>query len=172
MVVMDLVIRNGTVATASGGAVLDVGVEGGQIVQLGGTMSAKQEIDAEGMFVLPGGVDPHVHLTPPRTGPGLDSWADNFEIGTRAALAGGVTTVGNMSFPRKGEQMSEGLKRDVEDGNNNSLTDFFHHPVLLDPDPEALEEIPELAMAGHPSVKIFLSFKLSLIHISEPTRPY
>ena len=159
MVVMDLVIKHGTVATASGGAVLDVGVDGGQIVQLGGTMSARQEIDAEGMFVLPGGVDPHVHLTPPRTGPGLDSWADNFEIGTRAALAGGVTTVGNMSFPRKGELMSEGLNRDVEDGRNNSLTDFFHHPVLLDPDPEALEEIPELAMAGHPSVKIFLSFK-------------
>ena len=65
MVVMDLVIKHGTVATASGGAVLDVGVDGGQIVQLGGTMSAKQEIDAEGMFVLPGGVDPHVHLTPP-----------------------------------------------------------------------------------------------------------
>ncbi|MDP6900753.1 MAG: hypothetical protein QGF99_02050, partial [Acidimicrobiales bacterium] len=39
MVVMDLVIKHGTVATASGGAVLDVGVDGGQIVQLGGTMS-------------------------------------------------------------------------------------------------------------------------------------
>ncbi len=159
MVCMDLVIKHGTVATASGGAVLDVGVQDGRIVQLGGNMSAPQEIDAEGMFVLPGGVDPHVHLTPPRTGPGLDSWSDNFEIGTRAALAGGVTTVGNMSFPRKGETMSQGLDRDIEDSNNNSLTDFFHHPVLLDPDAAALDEIPDLAAAGHPSIKIFLSFK-------------
>ena len=159
MVDMDLVIKHGTVATASGGAVLDVGIEDGQIVQMGGVMSAAQEIDAEGMFVLPGGVDPHVHLTPPRTGPGLESWADNFEIGTRAALAGGVTTVGNMSFPRKGEKMSQGLERDVEDSNSTSLTDFFHHPVLLDPDPDSLEEIPELAASGHPSIKIFLSFK-------------
>ena len=46
---MDLVIKNGTVATASGGAVLDVGVDGGQIVHLGGSMAAKQEIVAEGM---------------------------------------------------------------------------------------------------------------------------
>jgi len=156
---MDLVIRHGTVATASGGAVLNVGIEGGKIVQLGGNMSAAQEINAEGMFVLPGGVDPHVHLTPPRTGPGLESWADNFEIGTRAALAGGVTTVGNMSFPRKGEKMSQGLERDVEESNKTSLADFFHHPVLLDPDPESLEEISVLAGSGFPSIKIFLSFK-------------
>jgi len=159
MVDMDLVIKRGTVATASGGAVLDVGIQDGQIVQMGGVMSTAHEIDAEGMFVLPGGVDPHVHLTPPRTGPGLESWADNFEIGTRAALAGGVTTVGNMSFPRKGEKMSQGLERDVEDSNSTSLTDFFHHPVLLDPDPDSLKEIPELAASGHPSIKIFLSFK-------------
>ena len=159
MVTMDLVIKNGTVATGSGAAVIDVGIEDGQIAQLGGTMRASQSIDAEGMFVLPGGVDPHVHLTPPRTGPGENSWADNFEIGTRAALAGGVTTVGNMSFPRKGESMSEGLQRDIEDAQTQSLADFFHHPVLLDPDEEALEEIPDLAAQGHPSVKIFLSFK-------------
>ena len=159
MVTMDLVIKNGTVATGSGAAVIDVGIEDGQIAQLGGTMRASQSIDAEGMFVLPGGVDPHVHLTPPRTGPGENSWADNFEIGTRAALAGGVTTVGNMSFPRKGESMSEGLQRDIEDAQTQSLADFFQHPVLLDPDQEALEEIPDLAAQGHPSVKIFLSFK-------------
>ena len=159
MVTMDLVIKNGTVATGSGAAVIDVGIEDGQIAQLGGTMRASQSIDAEGMFVLPGGVDPHVHLTPPRTGPGENSWADNFEIGTRAALAGGVTTVGNMSFPRKGESMSEGLQRDIEDAQTQSIADFFHHPVLLDPDQEALEEIPDLAAQGRPSVKIFLSFK-------------
>ena len=144
---MDLIIKRGTVATGSGAAVIDVGIEDGRIVQLGGTMTGSQQIDAEGMFVLPGGVDPHVHLTPPRTGPGENSWADDFEIGTRAALAGGVTTVGNMSFPRKGEQMGEGLRRDIEDGRMNSLTDFFHHPVLLDPDEDALKELPELAVA-------------------------
>ena len=64
-----------------------------------------------------------------------------------------------MSFPRKGEQMAEGLRRDIADAQANSMVDFFQHPVLLDPDETAMNEIPELAASGHPSVKIFLSFK-------------
>ena len=156
---MDLVIRGGTVAVDGGPIVTDVGIEGERIAQLGGTMSAPREIDATGKFVLPGGVDPHVHLSPPRTGPGENSWTDDFEIGTRAALAGGVTTVGNMSFPRKGEQMAEGLARDIADAQENAICDFFQHPVLLDPDDEGIGQIAELAAQGHPSVKIFLSFK-------------
>ena len=125
MICMDLVIKHGTVATASGATVTDIGIDGGRIVQLGGVISASREINAEGMFVLPGGVDAHVHLSPPRTGPGINSWTDDFEIGSRAALAGGVTTVGNMSFPRKGEQMAEGLRRDIADAQANSMVDFF-----------------------------------------------
>lgn len=156
---MDLVIKGGTVATGGGAMVTDVGITDGRIVQLGGTMSATTEIDATDRFVLPGGVDPHVHLSPPVTGPGEHSWTDDFEIGTRAALAGGVTTVGNMSFPRKGEQMMEGLERDLADADANSLSDYFQHPVLLEPDEEGIEQIALLAAAGHPSVKIFLSFR-------------
>ena len=112
---MDLVIKGGTVAIDGGPIMTDVGVADGRIVQLGGVMSADVEIDARDKFVLPGGIDPHVHLTPPVTGPGVDSWADDFEVGTRAALAGGVTTVGNMSFARKGEQMIAGMERDMAD---------------------------------------------------------
>ena len=156
---MDLVIRGGTVASSDGGVVMDVGISEGRIVQLGGAMSASEEIDASGRFVLPGGIDPHVHLSPPHTGPGEHSWTDDFEIGTRAALAGGVTTIGNMSFPRKGEQMIEGLERDNADAAAHSLADYFQHPVLLDPDETGIAQLAELAASDHPSVKIFLSFK-------------
>ncbi|MFT7599057.1 MAG: dihydropyrimidinase [Acidimicrobiales bacterium] len=156
---MDLVIKGGTVATGSGAVITDVGVSDGLIVQLGGTMSAATMIDATGRYVLPGGVDPHVHLSPPHTGPGEHSWTDDFEIGSKAALAGGVTTIGNMSFPRKGEQMIEGMERDLADADANSLADYFQHPVLLDPDETGVEQIAQLTAMGHPSVKIFLSFK-------------
>ncbi len=156
---MDLVIRGGTVMAGDGPVVTDVGVEDGRIVQLGGVMSAPDEVDAVGRFVLPGGVDPHVHLTDPRTGPGIHSWADDFEVGTRAALAGGVTTVGNMSFCRSGEQMRDGLERDNAAAEALSVTDYFQHPVLLDPDDEGIRQIGELAAEGFPSVKIFLSFQ-------------
>ena len=69
---MDIVIRNGTVATPAGPVVTDVGIAEGAIVQLGGEMSGGESIDASGRFVLPGGIDAHVHLTPPGTEPG--SW--------------------------------------------------------------------------------------------------
>ena len=156
---MDLVIRNGLVVLAGEATATNVGIADGKISQIGGAMIGAQEIDATEKFVLPGGVDPHVHLSPPRTGPGVNSWTDDFEIGSRAALAGGVTTVGNMSFPRKGEQMAEGLERDMRDAAANSMVDFFQHPVLLDPDAEGIEQISQLAASGHPSVKMFLSFK-------------
>ncbi|MEM8923232.1 MAG: amidohydrolase family protein [Actinomycetota bacterium] len=155
----DLVIRNGTVVTPGVEAVLDVGIADGRVVQLGGPMTAAEEIDASGRYVLPGGIDAHVHLTPPGTEPGSWRWVDDFETGTRAAAAGGITCVGNMSFPRKGEQMADGLARDVADAEANAIVDWFQHPVLLTPDDEGVAQIEELAEAGHPSVKVFLSFR-------------
>jgi len=65
---LDLVIRGGTVVTGGIESVLDVGVAGERIVQLGGPMSGAEEIDATDRYVLPGGIDAHVHLTAPGSG--------------------------------------------------------------------------------------------------------
>ena len=109
---MDLIVRGGTVVTVGGRAEVDVGITGAKITQLGGTMSAPTELDASGLYVTPGGVDPHVHLTPPTRSAAGWRWADDFESGTRAALAGGVTTVGNISFPERGETLADAIARD------------------------------------------------------------
>lgn len=164
---MDMVIRGGTVVTSTSAAVMDVGIEDGKVKQLGGAMTGAEEIDASGRYVLPGGVDAHVHLTAPGTGPDSWRWVDDFTDGTKAAAAGGVTTVGNMSFPRKGETMHEGLERDLADAAENAIVDHFQHPVLLEPTPEGIAEIEHLAAAGHPSVKIFLSFRRFDRHVDE-----
>ena len=156
---MDLVIRGGTVVSAGTEAVTDIGVEDGRIVQLGGSMDAASTIDATGKVITPGGIDQHVHLTPPATGAAAWEWVDDFESGTRAALAGGVTTVGNISFPHRDETMAVAVQRDIEVANQLSLTDFIIHPVLMSPDTANLDEIQTLAEAGHTSVKIFLSFR-------------
>ncbi len=60
---LDLVLRGGTVCTASQSARADVGILDGVIVQLGGDMQAERELDATGKLLLPGGVDAHVHLS-------------------------------------------------------------------------------------------------------------
>ncbi len=154
----DLVIRNGRVVTGGSEFVADIGIAGTQIAQLGGSMTGVEEIDATDRWVLPGGIDAHVHLTAPGTGPDSWRWVDDFEVGTRAAAAGGVTTVGNMSFPRQGEQMRDGLARDIADAEASAIVDWFQHPVLLTPDEAGIAQVSELAAEGHPSIKIFLSF--------------
>lgn len=155
---MDLIVRGGTVVTVGGRSLMDVGITGGKIAQLGGAMSAPRELDAAGLYVTPGGVDPHVHLTPPTRSAAGWRWADDFESGTRAALAGGVTTVGNISFPERGETLADAVARDDAEAAELSLADYFLHPVLMEPDEANLASIVPLHEQGHTSIKIFLSF--------------
>jgi len=164
---MDLLIRGGTVVTVGSRAQVDVGIHGGQVVQLGGDMSAEREIDATGHFVLPGGVDPHVHLTPPTRRADGWKWSDDFESGTRAALAGGITTVGNMSFPERDETMANAIARDDAEAERLALTDYFFHPVLMYPSKDNLAAIAPLHVEGHTSIKFFLSFRSFDRHVSE-----
>lgn len=154
---MDLVIRNGLVVTEGGAGVTDIGVADGRIVQLGGTVDGDHQLDAAGLIVTPGGVDPHTHLTMPVREPGAWGWCDDFESGTRAALAGGVTTVGNMSFPQAGS-VADGLSLDLAEARRLALCDYFMHPILIEASADNLAAIARLHDEGHTSVKFFLSF--------------
>ena len=155
---MDLVVRNAGVVTAAGRGLTDIGILNGRVRQMGGPMSANREIDAQGKIVTPGGVDAHVHLAPPSRVATDVKWSDDFESGSVAAAAGGVTTVGNMSFPERDETISEGVYRDVAEAERQSLIDFFMHPVLLRPTEENLTRIKPLHDAGHTSLKFFMSY--------------
>ncbi|MCP3855225.1 MAG: amidohydrolase family protein [Actinomycetia bacterium] len=157
-VVHDLVIRGGTVVTGGGTHETDIWVRDGVIDQLGGSGRAGREIDATSRWVLPGGIDPHVHLTPPSSREGGWTWVDDFRSGTEAALAGGVTTVGNITFPDPGSDMRTALERDEAVAAELSLCDTFLHPVLLDADDTNLDQIAGLQSDGYTSLKIFLSF--------------
>src|SRR4051794_36105889 len=153
---VDLVIRGGTVITASSRFQTDVGVRGGQIVQLGGAMTGANEIDATGKFVLPGGIDMHVHLTGVVVEGQTFNWADDFNTGTRAAAAGGITTVGNITFPHPGESLLATIDRTVAEVSPLAVVDYALHPVVLDPSDNARSELAELVARGHTSIKIFM----------------
>ncbi len=152
MTTLDLVIRGGTIATSSARFVADLGIEKGKICRIGGPISAERTIDASGKLVLPGGIDPHVHLSK------TDLWEnaiDDFESGTIAAAAGGITTVGNMTDPNRGEDLIDSVNRVGEDAKRNALVDFTQHPVLLDPSSNNISNFPKLVEAGITSIKIF-----------------
>lgn len=155
---LDLVIRHGLVVTAGATAAADVGIVGGVIAQIGGEMHATQEIDARGMLLLPGGIDAHVHLSsPPERVPQPFEWVDDFTSGSAAALAGGITTLGNMTFLTPGETPLAGLRRETALAQAQTITDLFLHPVLGETSPEVLDEIPHLLDAGCNTIKFFMS---------------
>jgi allantoinase len=91
----DLVLRHGTVVTGAGVFEHDVGVRDGRVVGLGpwgaDRYAADDELDLTGRYVVPGGIDPHVHL-----GDQGQSDSEDFESGTRSCAAGGLTTVIDM----------------------------------------------------------------------------
>jgi dihydropyrimidinase len=173
---MDLAIRGGEIVTAGSRFRGDVGVSDGRIVQLGGSIGeAQEEIDATGRLVLPGGVDMHVHLTPAyvpesegeRPGEQTFWWADDFRTGSHAAAAGGITTIGNMTFSHVGETPLEAVQRVEAEAARESIVDFVLHPVLIDAGPRVVENIPLLAEAGYGSIKIFMMFETFDVHVRE-----
>lgn len=153
---MDLVIRGGLVITGGSRSVTDVGISDGRIAQLGGAMDGREVIPAEGKIVVPGGVDMHVHLTPAVVQEGSFEWVDDFHSGSRAAAAGGVTTVGNMTFPRPGESLMAALERTRREAADLSILDFVLHPVLAEATETNIAQIAALPAAGAGSLKIFM----------------
>jgi hypothetical protein len=101
-----LLIRNGLLVTHAGRRLADIEVRNGVIQAIGSDLPGGDDVhvlDASGRWVLPGGVDPHTHLHFPYRSAIIESFADDYPTGTRAALAGGVTTVGAITFRRLGE---------------------------------------------------------------------
>ncbi len=157
----DLVVRGGSVRTPGHQEIADVGVSGGQIVQFGGQMTGEDEIDAAGLLVLPGGIDAHVHLVcgalAQATGRDEPTWVDDFWTGSLAAFAGGITTVGNMTFALAGESMTEAVAREMAGAGPEAAVDWFLHPVLSELTDSTDAEIAALAADGHTSIKVFLT---------------
>ncbi|HEV8656450.1 MAG TPA: amidohydrolase family protein [Candidatus Limnocylindria bacterium] len=110
---------------------------------------ASREIDATGKLVLPGCVDMHTHLASTPTFTPLD----DFEHGTRAAIAGGVTTVCSMVYQEV--TLRAGIERGLRDAER-SLADFAFHVVVTDPSDAAIGELPSLVRDGHAGIKVFM----------------
>ncbi len=154
---LDLVIRGGEIVNAGDVARADVGIAGGVVAQIGGELAGEREIDATGKLLLPGGIDAHVHLSNAPGPPRSPRWVDDFTSGSAAALAGGITTIGNMTFLGPGETPLAGLAREAAVARAQAMADVLLHPVLGEVTPEVLAEVPRLLDAGCNSIKAFMS---------------
>lgn len=151
----DCIIRGGTLATAERTFDADIAISDGRIAAIGPSLGgdARSVIDARGLVVAPGAVDVHTHFD---TRVGDDATADDYESGSRAAAAGGITTYVNFAFQDPGGGLAAAIDREKAKADGRSLIDYGFHIAVIDPDaPGALDEFPALAGQGFTSVKIF-----------------
>ena len=109
--------RSSTIRTGAGGA----------------APTGAREIDATGRLLLPGGVDPHVHLHIEGLDPGEPGWVDDYTSGSQAALAGGITSVGNMSYVLPWESIADRVRAEEALVARQAIADVFFHTVIVSP---------------------------------------
>jgi dihydropyrimidinase len=154
---MDLVIQGGTVVTADAVQRADIAVHDGRIVQIGGDVpEAARTIDATGLLVVPGGVDPHTHFDGRSQG---TSNADDWLTGSVAAACGGTTTVVDMCFPQKGGSLREGVEEWDRRAAGKSVVDYAYHVTVLDDRPEIADEAARLPELGVTTIKMFMAYR-------------
>jgi dihydropyrimidinase len=152
---VDFLIRGGRVV--ADGAVLDasVAVTGERITAVfapDAPVAAAEVVDARGLYVLPGAIDPHVHFKI------FNAMVDDFETASVAAAYGGVTTM--MPFVSGDERMgvAEGIDYWIGEGERRSVVDFAMH-CRLRPDPALIDQVPDAIARGVTSVKMFQAYR-------------
>jgi dihydropyrimidinase len=151
-----LLIKSGTLITASEIFDADILIEDEQIIQIGRTLDAPgaQVIDAQGKLIMPGGVDPHTHFDLPMFG---TVSSDDHYTGHKAAAFGGTTTVIDF-VPQDGPTLRESIASWRAKADPKAAIDFSFHMNLTHLDEKIAAEIPSLPELGVTSLKVFTAY--------------
>jgi dihydropyrimidinase len=155
---MRTLIKNGRIITAVDDYQGDILIEGETISLIGRqlNMDADRVIDASGKLVIPGGIDPHVHLELPFGG---TSSSDDFRTGTIAAAHGGTTTVIDFAVQYKGQSLIEGLDAWHQKAEGKTAIDYGFHLIVTDLPDARLPELKQVILnEGVPSFKLFMAY--------------
>jgi dihydropyrimidinase len=165
MAEFDLVIRNGLLVSGdgSGPQQTDIGISAGIVTAIGDEIPrAKQEMDATGLVVVPGGVEAHCHIEQSSSA-GLMG-ADDFYSGSVAAAFGGNTTIVPFAAQHRKQKLPEVLEDYHRRAKEKSILDYSFHIIISDPTEELLTtHLPAAIRNGLPSVKLFTAYDLVAI---------
>ncbi|MCG3269058.1 dihydropyrimidinase [Yoonia sp. I 8.24] len=157
---MTTVIKNGTIVTADLTYKADVLIENGTIIEIGQNLSGAEELDATGCYVMPGGIDPHTHLEMPFMG---TYSTDDFESGTRAALAGGTTMVVDFALPSPGQGLHDALKM-WDNKSGRAACDYSFHMAVTWWGEQVFDEMESVVKErGINTFKHFMAYKGALM---------
>ena len=160
---MSVLIKNGRIITADADYKADIFIEGETIATIGKNLNIRADkiIDASGKLVMPGGIDPHVHLDMPFMG---TYSSDNYETGTRAALFGGTTMVIDFILQKQGNSLKAALDEWRGRSNGNCVGDYSFHMAVTDFNDDTKKEIRHfIEIEGITSFKTFMAYKGALM---------
>ncbi|MCK7520844.1 MAG: amidohydrolase family protein [Ignavibacteriales bacterium] len=158
---MKVLIKNGIIVSSTDTYKSDILINDGRIdstepqIDAGGV---SRLIDAQGRYIFPGGIDPHVHMHLP--GPAGFS-SDDFYSGSKAAFFGGTTTLLDFVTPKRGESLSQALRERIAEAEN-SLADYSFHVSPVEWRNTTESEIAECIRMGVTSFKIYMAYKDSI----------
>nr|WP_321443167.1 dihydropyrimidinase [uncultured Cohaesibacter sp.] len=154
------VIKGGTIVTADLTYPSDIKIEDGVIVAIGSDLTGDETLDASGCYVMPGGIDPHVHLEMPFMG---TYSSDDFYSGTRAAVSGGTTMVVDFCLPDPGQSLLDALKR-WDNKSTRAVCDYSFHMAITWWDEQVFDDMKTIVQEkGINSFKHFLAYKGALM---------
>lgn len=157
--IYDMVIRGGRVIRQGQVEETDLGIAEGKIAGIGRGLEGEQVLEAGGLLVIPGGVDPHVHLEMPTP---VAVSSDDWFTGTRAAACGGTTTLIDFVDPGPGEALLDALGKRRSLAEGKAVIDFGLHMTIDRVDRESLEQIPAIVAAGVTSFKCYTTYAMRL----------
>jgi len=164
---MTTLIKNGTIVTAGDTFQADVLIDGEKITMLGQDLpdAGHEVIDAEGLLLLPGGIDVHTHLELPFGG---TVSSDDFFTGHKAAAFGGTTSHIDFVIQPVGGSLKEGVDAWHAKSKDKAAIDYGFHMAITDLRDEVMAEIPSLLEEGITSLKLFMAYK-GLFQVDDTT---
>jgi dihydroorotase len=147
-----MVIKNGSIVSPSSTVPGHLVVDGRRVRQVvlgeGSLPEAETEVDAAGLHVLPGLIDPHVHFR----SPGLE-YKEDFATGSAAAVAGGICTVIDMPNVVPPTATVDALRAKLECARGNSHCDYAIYAVLIEGSTPHIKAMAEAGVCGY---KLFM----------------
>ena len=151
----DLVIKNGTIVTASDKYKADLAIKDGKIVEIATSLNAENIYDASGKILIPGGIDVHTHLEMPFGG---TFTSDDFQTGTKAAAIGGTTSIVDYATQAKDKSLHETIEIWKEKAKDKAVIDYGFHLMVTNLNEVTKKEIPEMIKEGFPSFKVLMVY--------------
>ncbi len=154
---MTTLLKNGRIITATDDYIADVFIDGETIKMIGKDLPVKADktIDATGKLVIPGAIDPHVHMELPFGG---TVSSDDFESGTRAAAFGGTTSIIDFAIQYHGKTFEQTIDDWDAKAQGKCAIDYSYHLAVTEYEPRHKPEFKKIVNRGISTFKIFLAY--------------